>query len=147
MPIGPSGWQVWSIVAHIAGARVYWLCHVLGEPGAETTPFIEPGVGWEDDPSHPRDAAELVHALRSSWRIVQHALDTWTPDTLAREAPRVRGDLVQLHTRQSVLMRLITHDAYHCGEVALALGSHGLGGNSPNGPIDMWAGLSRSNGR
>lgn len=50
---------------------------------------------------------------------------------------------MQLHTRQSVLMRLITHEAYHSGELALTLGGHGLGGTSPNDPIDMWSGLSR----
>jgi len=49
-----------------------------------------------------------------------------------------------MHTRQSVLMRIITHEAYHCGEISLTLGKNGLGGRtSPNGPIDMWAGLSR----
>lgn len=42
-----------------------------------------------------------------------------------------------MHTRQSVLMRLITHDAYHTSEISLMLGSHGLG------EIDLWKGLSR----
>jgi hypothetical protein len=36
-----------------------------------------------------------------------------------------------------VLLRLITHDAYHCGEISLVLGSHGLGA------IDLWSGLAR----
>jgi len=34
-------------------------------------------------------------------------------------------------------MRLITHDAYHGGEVSQTLGGHGLG------EIDLWSGLSR----
>jgi hypothetical protein len=34
-------------------------------------------------------------------------------------------------------MRLITHDAFHSGEISLTLGSHRLGA------IDMWKGLSR----
>jgi uncharacterized damage-inducible protein DinB len=125
---------------------VFWLCHIFKEPGAETTPFIDPaGMGWEDDVAHPRSADELVGALESTWRIVEQTLATWTPDTLGREARRVgpSGE-VRMHTRQSVLMRLITHEAYHSGEIALTLGSHGLGGRTgPNGPIDMWAGLSR----
>lgn len=141
LPVGT--WKVWQLAAHIAGARVYWLCHVFGEPGVETTPFPDPNVGWEDDVSRPRDAGELVGALTSSWRIVEHALETWTPATLEQEARRTVSSGVQIHTRQSVLMRLITHDAYHCGEIAQALGPAGLGGKSPNGPIDMWAGLSR----
>ena len=49
----------------------------------------------------------------------------------------MRGDEVQMHTRQSVLFRLVTHDAYHTGEMSLVLGSHGLG------EIDLWRGLAR----
>jgi uncharacterized damage-inducible protein DinB len=146
LPVGSETWPIWASVSHIAGTRVFWLCHIFKEPGAETTPFRDPtGLGWEDVLARPRSADELVGALESTWRIVEHALETWTPDTLGREAQRVgpNGE-VRLHTRQSVLMRMITHEAYHCGEIALTLGSHGLGGRTgPNGPIDMWAGLSR----
>ena len=54
-----EGWPVWATVAHTAGARVYWLCEVVGEPGIESTPFrdLASGIGWEDDLEHPRDAA------------------------------------------------------------------------------------------
>ena len=38
----------------------------------------------------------------------------------------------RIHTRQSVLMRMISHDAYHCGELSQTLGIHGL----PQ--IDLW---------
>jgi uncharacterized damage-inducible protein DinB len=143
--MGEPPWPVWASVAHIAGTRVYWLCHVFGEAGAETTPFNDPrGMGWEDDLAHSRSADELVGALRATWRIVEHTLATWTPDTLGREARRTTAAGVQLHTRQSVIMRMITHEAYHCGEIALTLGTHGLDARtSPNGPIDMWAGLGR----
>jgi uncharacterized damage-inducible protein DinB len=135
-------WPIWASVAHVAGARVYWLCQVFGEPGAETTPF--PGdVGWEDDLAHPRRADELVGALAATWRIIAHALAAWTPDTLDQEARRVSGDHVRLHSRQSVLWRLITHDAFHSGEISRTLGRHGLGGDGPNGPIDIWRGLGR----
>jgi uncharacterized damage-inducible protein DinB len=143
LPVGSPSWPIWASVSHIAGMHVYWLCHVFGEPGADTTPFTDPNVGWEDDPTHPRSARELVGALASSWRIVDGCLQAWTPESLIQEARRIRGDVVQIHTRQSVLMRMITHDAYHCGEIALTLGTNGLRGTAPNGPIDMWAGLSR----
>ncbi|HLE96562.1 MAG TPA: DinB family protein [Candidatus Thermoplasmatota archaeon] len=144
LPVGREG-PLWGSVAHLAGTRVYWLCHVFGEPGLERTPFPD-GVadkGWEDDLTRPRRADELVEALNSSWRIAEHALETWTPDTLQREARRMRDGRAQVHTRQSVLMRMITHDAFHIGEISLTLGAHGLGGTSPNGPIDLWAGLGR----
>jgi hypothetical protein len=42
-----------------------------------------------------------------------------------------------MHTRQSVLYRLLTHDAYHTGEISLTLGSAGLGA------VDLWRGLAR----
>jgi uncharacterized damage-inducible protein DinB len=137
LAVGRPDWPIWASVSHLAGARVYWLCHVFKEPGVETTPFTDPERGWEDDPARPRSAEELVHALESSWKIVQRCLTTWTPESLAREMPRPRNGVVQMHSRQSVLMRLITHDAFHTGEISLALGSNALGS------IEPWAGLSR----
>lgn len=62
---------------------------------------------------------------------------------MSETARRVRSGQVQLHTRQSVLWRLITHEAFHAGEISLALGAHGLGSKSANGAIDLWSGLSR----
>jgi hypothetical protein len=34
----PHMWPIWATEAHLAGARVYWLCEFLGEAGAERTP-------------------------------------------------------------------------------------------------------------
>lgn len=134
----PGMWPIWALAAHLAGARTYWLCAVLGEPGAATTPFSDPsGEGWEDDLSRPRGATELVHALRSTWDVVDGCLDRWTPDMLQVEFPRKRGDVLQLHTRQSILFRLQTHDASHAGEISQLLGMHGRDG------IDLWSRLSR----
>ncbi len=110
LPVGSPTWPIWASASHIAGVRPYWLCTVFGEPGAETTPFAGMSdAGWEDDLSHPRRAAELVGALESTWKIVD----------------------------QSVLFRLVTHDAYHTSEISLTLGSAGLGA------IDLWRGLGR----
>ena len=142
----PADRPIWASAAHLAGTRVYWLCHIFKEPGAETTPFTDPsGVGWEDDLSHPRSAAEITGALASTGRIIERCMETWTPESLSQEARRVLADgRVQIHTRQSVLMRIITHDAFHIGEISSVLGTLGLSGRTPNGPIDMWAGLSHS---
>ena len=134
----PGMWPIWALAAHLAGTRVYWICHVLKEPGADTTPFSDPnGEGWEDDLSRPRGADDLVWALRSTSAVVTAALQRWTPEMLAVEFPRVRAGMTQLHTRQSILWRLITHGASHTGEISQILGSHGQEG------IDLWAGLSR----
>ena len=48
----------------------------------------------------------------------------------AFSVPGARG--TRVHTRQSVLLRLITHDAYHCGELSQTLGIYRL----PQ--IDLW---------
>jgi uncharacterized damage-inducible protein DinB len=129
----PDGWPIWATVAHTAGARVYWLCVVLGEPGLETAPYIEPtGEGWEDDPDHPRNSDELVMALRTSWAVVADCLERWTPEMLGDTAVRTWRGQSRLHTRGSVLQRLVTHDAYHCGQLSQTLGTHDL----PQ--IDLW---------
>ncbi len=130
----PDGWPIWATVGHTASGRIYWLCGVLGEPGAETTPFTEPlsGVGWEDDLDHPRSGAELVMALDTTWAIVDGVLDRWTPEMLEETVERYYGDERQVHSRASILQRMLTHEAYHCGELSQTLGIHGL----PQ--IDLW---------
>jgi len=130
----PDLWPIWATVAHTAGGRAYWLCGVLGERGAETTPFTDPlsGVGWEDDLDRPRSAAELAMALDSTWSIVDGVLDRWTPEMLDEMVERSYGDERQVHSRASILQRMLTHEAYHCGELSQTLGIHGL----PQ--IDLW---------
>lgn len=129
----PGLWPIWATVAHTAEMRLYWLCNVIGEPGIETTPFADLGdAGWEDDLSHPRGADELVHALDSTFAIVEGCLDRWTPAMLADKIRRDYAGTVQVHTRGSVLQRMLTHDAYHCGELSQTLGIHGLR------QIDLW---------
>lgn len=131
----PDLWPIWAITAHTAGARVYWLCHIFKEPGAERTPFTDPtGEGWEDDLTHPRQASELISVLESSWTIVEECLTRWTPEMLHEEFRREIAGEVQIHTRQSVLLRLLTHDAYHSGEIAQTLGMNGVE------ELDLWTG-------
>ncbi len=130
----PDRWPIWATVGHTAGVRVYWLCDVVGEPGAETTPFADAGNdgGWEDDLDHPRGAEELVGALDSTWQIVESCLDRWTFDMLADPIDRDYFGQHQVHTRGSIVQRLFSHDAYHCGELSQTLGIAGL----PQ--IDLW---------
>ena len=42
------------------------------------------------------------------------------------------GDTRQVHDRASILQRLFSHEAYHCGELSQTLGIAGL----PQ--IDLW---------
>jgi uncharacterized damage-inducible protein DinB len=130
----PERWPIWATVGHTAGTRVYWLCTVLGEPGAETTPLIDQAndIGWEDDLDHPRTAAELVRALDTTWAIIDGCLDRWTPAMLEETVERRYRDQRQIHSRGSIVQRLFTHEAYHCGELSQTLGIVGL----PQ--IDLW---------
>ena len=128
----PDLLPIWATVGHTAAMRVYWLCEVVGEPGAETTPFGNGTTDWADDLDHARDAHELVEALDSTFRIVEGCLDRWTPDMLDDEIQRDYAGTVQMHTRASILQRLLTHEAYHCGELSQTLGIHGLT------QIDLW---------
>ena len=131
----PDGWPIWATVGHTVAARTYWLCDIVGEPGAETTPFPVGTVeGWEDDLDHPRAADELVGAIDSTFRIVEGCLDRWTTEMLGDEIRREYSGSVQVHTRGSIVQRLFTHEAYHCGELSQTLGIHGL----PQ--IDLWRG-------
>jgi uncharacterized damage-inducible protein DinB len=129
----PERWPIWATVGHTAAARTYWLCAVIGEPGAETTPWADPNAdGWEDDLDHPRSAAELVRALDTTFAIIEGCLDRWTPETLDEVIERQYGGRVQRHSRASILQRLLTHEAYHCGELSQTLGIRDL----PQ--IDLW---------
>lgn len=135
---GPDHAPIWALAAHVAGARVYWLCGVFEEPGADTTPWPNPltDPGWEDQEA-PRSADEVTAALDASWAIVAGCLDRWSIDDRVAVAVRIRADgQRQVHTRASVLNRLFTHDAFHAGEISQLLGLHGLPA------IDLWAGTS-----
>jgi uncharacterized damage-inducible protein DinB len=140
-PQGPNpsrdNWPIWAIAAHTVGARVYWLCHVFGEPGAETTPFSDPsGFGWEDDLEHVRTGSEVAGAWESTWRIVESCLERWTPAMLAETIDRKGATAVQRHSRQSILLRMINHEAYHAGEISLIEGMHGRPQYDPWPPQD-----------
>ena len=132
--VGRGHAPIWALAAHVAAARVYWVCGVFDEPGAERTPFTEPasGIGWEDDEAHPRSGAELTWALDSTWEVVRDCLERWSIDDLDRTAVRIVGAVTQHHTRASVVNRLFSHDAFHAGEISQLLGSHDLP------PIDLW---------
>src|SRR5207248_2082424 len=71
-------WPIWAVAGHVAAVRVFWLCDVFGEPGAEATPFAGDTPGWEDDLTHPRTAEELAGALESTWQVIEGCLDRWT---------------------------------------------------------------------
>ena len=130
----PDRWPIWATVGHTAGARVVLAVrHRSASPAPRRRRCrTADGDGWEDDLDHPRSAAELVLALDTTWAIIDGCLDRWTPEMLDEEVERDFGEQRQIHTRGSILQRLLTHEAYHCGELSQTLGIHGL----PQ--IDLW---------
>ena len=130
----PDILPIWAVVGHTVAMRTYWLCEVVGEPGAESTPFWDGSatIDWADDLDHARSSDELVGAIDTTFAIIDGCLDRWTPDMLTDEIQRGYADTVQVHTRASIMLRLLTHEAYHCGELSQTLGINDL----PQ--IDLW---------
>ena len=80
-------------------------------------------------------AMRVFWLCESTWAIVAGCLDRWTPAMLGDEIRRDEaGRPSEVHTRQSILLRLLSHEAYHLGEINLALGSNG------REPINPWPG-------
>jgi len=97
---------------------------LLREAGWPTAPRNVLVVGHQ--PTLGEVAARLLRSSEGGVSVRKGAV--WWFST------RERDGKIQIHTRQSVLMRLLTHDAGHCGEISQTLGMHGLG------EVDLWTG-------
>ena len=126
----PDRWPLWASIGHVACQRVFGLCEVAGEPGAETTPFTNSAYDCpgDDDLEHVLDAEALVHALTTTFRIVETCLDGWTMEMLG-EVVRLE-DRVQ--TRGEIISRSFAHDVSHITELNETLGRAGLR------QVDLW---------
>jgi hypothetical protein len=133
---GPGKWPIWATAGHLACQRVFWLCDVAGEPGAEASPF--PNAGFDcpgdDDLDHPWSGPRLADALDRTFAIVDRVLDTWTIDRLDEVIRRPEWGDDWVHRRGAVVQRVFAHDAWHCSELNGALEAAGLPG------IDPWTG-------
>ena len=78
------------------------------------------------------DEARRAFLLRAALTAVAGAGVGVVPASLAQSQQHQHGGTVQLHTRSSILQRMFSHDAYHCGELSQTLGIHDL----PQ--IDLW---------
>lgn len=123
----PDMLPIWALMGHTAAMRVYWLCEIVGEPGAGSTPFWDGAtVDWADDLDHPHTGDELAAAYDATFAIVDGCLDRWTFEMLSDDVERNYNGAVQIHTRGSILQRLLTHEAWHAGELSQTLGINGL---------------------
>ena len=127
----PERWPLWATIGHLACQRVFWLCDAAGRArrGDDTVPerrqYDCPG---DDDLEHVLDAAALVEALASTYRIVDaFALDRWTPemlDEVIRDDDR--ADDWVYSRGAGIISRVFAHDISHITELNEALGNAGL---------------------
>jgi hypothetical protein len=124
----PDRWPLWATVGHAACQRVFWLCDVAGEPGADTTPFTDAGNNCpgDDDLEHVLSAEQLVAALDSTFRIVERCLDRWTLESLTEVIRHPEWDETWVHTRGAIIQRVFAHDVSHITELNETLGREGL---------------------
>jgi hypothetical protein len=131
----PDRWPAWATVGHTLCQRVFWLCDIAREPGADTTRFTNAAFDCpgDDDLEHVLSAGDLVESIDATFRIVEGCLDRWTLDMLDEEISHPEWGADRTHTRGWVIQRVFSHDVYHCAELNETLGAAGL----PQ--IDLWA--------
>lgn len=131
-------WAIWQLASNMAGGRLYWLCHVLGEDDQGFGDMFKvehvtiPGAslewaGWEDNEERPRSAGEVAEAFRKTWAVVEACMENWSPDDLvmAKAATDAWGKALTI-TPAEVLWRLMAHEVHHGSEISLILRVHGL---------------------
>ena len=126
LPVGSPTWPSWASVSHVAGARVVLALPRVWRagPGRDAIPRSLKLRTLAGKTISTIRAAPMSLSKRSRRHgsIVARCLATWTPESLGQTAPpHVGRQGPDPHTRQSVLWRLITHDAFHSGEVSLVL--------------------------
>jgi uncharacterized damage-inducible protein DinB len=105
--------SVGEIAEHIVYGRALWLHNVLSEGAAEVAPMLS----WDKPDDPPRTAAEVLHGLDLTWRLI-------TPSLTRRAATDDVSDEDVLVLR--TIWGLIDHDLPHGGELSLLLGAYGL---------------------
>ena len=130
-----GGWPLWAVIGHAACQRVFWFCDFAGEPGASSTPFTNAALSCpgDEDLDNPLNAEQLVHALASTFAIVDRVLSGWTIDELDSELCQPEWGEDWVHTRGAVVQRVYSHDVWHASQASSILTHHGLPA------IEIWA--------
>lgn len=120
----PNQRSIYTLVAHIIGARARWFYRMMKVGGPELGEL----AAWDRPDQPTRTAAELVQGLETTWNVMQDSLSHWTAadlDYVYEE--EYKGQRYQL-TRQWIIWHVIEHDIFHGGELSFALGMQGLQG-------------------
>jgi uncharacterized damage-inducible protein DinB len=121
----PHMWHVSGLAAHVVGARSFWFHHIMHEGPPEVAGWL----GLDDRDESERTVERIVQGLNETWAMIASMLARCTEanldDTFERHYPDGR---VKTFTRQALIMRVLTHDAAHSGEISQILGMHGVTG-------------------
>ena len=118
----PRMWHVSVLAAHIVGTRAFWFHEIM----REGPPEIARWLGLDDGEESARTAANLVQGLNETWAMIAAVLDRCGPADLDAKFERVYPTHTRSFTRQALIMRVLTHDAHHGGEISQVLGMHGI---------------------
>ncbi|MDQ6739666.1 MAG: DinB family protein [Actinomycetota bacterium] len=140
----PNQSSVNDLIAHIAGARLWWF-YKMRAPGSaalaqqmapwasdtfnagdsnELNRWLEANLQWEE--TLTKTPGESLTWLESSWQMIETTLTTWTVADLAQTYRHLREGQIYAVTRQWTLWRVLSHDVHHGGQLALLLGLQGL---------------------
>jgi len=152
-PLGPEqlAWRpapqqasVNELIAHIAGARLWWF-YKMSAPGSaalarliapwagetfnagdsdELNRWLEANLQWEE--TLTTTPGESRTWLESSWQMIATTLTTWTVADLAQTYRHIKAGQIYAVTRQWTLWRVLSHDLHHGGQLALLLGLQGI---------------------
>ncbi len=120
----PHQRSVYTIVAHIIGARARWFHRMMKIGGPELAALAM----WDRPDQQTRTAAELVQGLETTWQVIQDNLNRWTAADLDYTYEDEYQGQIERLSRQWIIWHLIEHDAFHGGELSFALGLQGLPG-------------------
>jgi uncharacterized damage-inducible protein DinB len=142
--LSPNLGTVNELIAHIAGARLWWF-YKMSAPGSarlarqiapwagetfnagdsnELNRWIEANEQWEEPLT--KTPGESIKWLESTWQMIETTLDTWTVADLAQTFRHFREGKIYAVTRQWTIWRVMSHDLHHGGQLALMLGQQGL---------------------
>lgn len=119
----PHMWHVSGLAAHIVGTRAFWIHAIM----REGPPEIAGWLGLDDRDESERTVERIVQGLNETWAMIAAMLarcaESDLDDTFER---RYVDGRVKTFTRQALIMRVLTHDAHHGGEISQILGMHGV---------------------
>jgi uncharacterized damage-inducible protein DinB len=140
----PNQPSVNELIAHIAGARLWWF-YKMSAPGSavlahqiapwadetfnagdsnEINRWMEANLHWEE--TLTQTPGEALRWLGVSWRMIETTLTTWTVSDLTQSYRHSREGKIYAVTRQWTIWRVMSHDLHHGGALALMLGLQGI---------------------